>query len=63
MFVGVLQANVQNRRRVAAVEAFLQLFFGDAFDSHGAILSCASCGRQAGFAKTSVGELGYAVRC
>ena len=39
VLVGVLQANIENRGLVAPIQAFLQLFFGDAFDGHGAILA------------------------
>ena len=39
VLVGVFQANVEDRGLVAAVQTFLQLFFGDAFDGHGAILA------------------------
>ena len=39
VFVGVFQTNIQNRGFVAPIQTFLQLFFGDAFDGHGAILS------------------------
>lgn len=35
VLVGVFKANVQNRRLVAAIETFFQLFFGDSFDRHG----------------------------
>ena len=38
VFVGVSQTNVEDRRGVAPVQTFLQLFFADAFDGHGAIL-------------------------
>ena len=39
VLVCVLQANIENRGLVAPIQAFLQLFFGDAFDGHGAILA------------------------
>lgn len=35
VLVGVFKANVQNRRLLAAIQTFLQLFFGDPFDRHG----------------------------
>ncbi len=39
VFVGVFEANIQDRRGLAAVQPFFKLFFGDAFDGHGAILA------------------------
>ena len=39
VFVGVFQTNIQNRGLVAPIQTFLQLFFADAFDGHGAILA------------------------
>ena len=39
MFVGVFQADVENRGLFAAIQTFFELFFGDAFDGHGAILA------------------------
>jgi hypothetical protein len=39
VLVGVFQADIENCGLVAAIQAFLQLFFCDAFDGHGAILA------------------------
>jgi len=39
VFVRVFQANIQNRGLVAPIQTFLELFFADAFDGHGAILA------------------------
>ena len=39
MFVGVLEAHIQNRGLFSAVQTLFKLFLGDAFDGHGAILA------------------------
>ena len=48
VFVGVFQANVENRGLLAPIQTFLQLFFADAFDGHGAILAVRQRNRQGG---------------
>jgi len=39
VFVGVFEANIENRGHIAPVKTFFELLFGDAFDGHGAILA------------------------
>ena len=39
VLVRVFQADVENRRPLAAIQSFFQLFLGDALDGHGAILA------------------------
>ncbi len=44
MLIGVLEPNIENGRLFAAIQTFLKLFFGDAFDGHGAILAMPPAG-------------------
>lgn len=42
VLVCVLQANIENRGLVAAIQTFLQLFLADAFDGHALFSLCLS---------------------
>ena len=48
MLVGVLQAYVENRDGLAAVEPLFELFLGDPFDRHGGILALPQVGVKKG---------------
>jgi len=42
VFVGVLQADIENRGGIATIQTFLELFFADAFDGHALFSPCPS---------------------